>query len=148
MSKLIVARAISAHIARRAVRIATMIAVGILFFAFLITAALVYSFSPWWWFLLLPFLLLFGVFMIVRLVARIIISRIHAGRLDKSQREAIDGFVDKILQIVEARATPPWVFVAITVKDIVIHRDITTIKRLVADSAGLRRDYMELEKRF
>ncbi len=148
MTKLTVARALTARVARRAVFLATVMAAGIFGLIVLIAAGLAYFFSGWWWVLVLPFAFLLSLFLVARLLIILLIRQIHGNRMTKAQTEALDGFVDKIQQLLEARATPPPIFVAITIKDLVIHRDITTIKKLIADTAGLRRDYDALEKLF
>jgi hypothetical protein len=148
MRSITIARALTARISLRVLRLATMI-VAIVFGVWLVvTAALVYFFSPWWWLLLVPAVVLLAIVTIIRLVVRFIIGRIHGGRMSKQQAEALDGFVDKIQALLEARATPPWMFAAICIKDLLIHRDVTTIKSIIGSTTTLKRDYQELEKLF
>lgn len=148
MSKITIARALTARVGARVVRLATIIT----FIAFgvwvVITAGLVYAFTPWWWLLLLPALTLLVIFLLARLVIRFILRRIHADQLSKTQSDALDGFVDKIQALLEARATPPWVFAAICIKDLLLHRDITTVKSIISSTTSLRSDYQALEKLF
>ncbi len=148
MTKITVARALTARVARRAVRLATLMALGVFGIIVIIAAGLAYFFSPWWWLLVLPFVVLLSIFAVVRLLIMVLIRQIHGERTTKVQTDALDGFVDKIQQLLEARATPPPLFVAITIKDLLIHRDITTIKKLIADTSGLKRDYEALERLF
>lgn len=148
MPKLTVARALTARVAQRFVRIATVLVFVAFSLITLITACLAYSFSAWWWLLLIPFVAILIVFLLVRLVVVMIVRRIHSEHMTKQQRSALDEFIDKIQAIIEARGIPLPFVVAICLKDIVVHRDITTIKKLVKDTAGLRREYHELEKLF
>ena len=55
---------------------------------------------------------------------------------------------EKIQRLIEAKATPPIVFVLLSVKDLLIHRDVTTIKELIRDTASLRADYSKLRQLF
>lgn len=148
MPRLTVARALTARIAYRFVRIATIIVVVALALITLATGALVYNFSAWWWLLLLPFVVLFVLFLIVRFIVMLIVRRIHTERMTKQQRKALDEFVDKIQALIEARSIPLPFVIAICLKDVIIHKDITTIKKLIHDTAGLRSEYQKLEKLF
>jgi glycerol-3-phosphate acyltransferase PlsY len=148
MSKVTVARALTARIARRFMKIGdsiVAISAGVLF---VIIGVLAYFFSPWWWLLLLPILFIVSVYIIVRLIVAVIISRIHASKLTDDQRKALDAFIHKVQQILEARAMPIPIIVIICIKDILFHRDVTTIKKIIRDSVSLRNDYLELEKLF
>lgn len=148
MSSLSIARALTARIGLRVIRLATIIVVIVLGVWLAVTIGLVYTFSPWWWLLLTPAVLLLIFFFIVRLIVRFIILRIHGEQLSAEQSMTLDGFVDKIQALLEARATPPWMFAAICIKDLIIHRDITTIKSIINSTTTLKRDYQELEKLF
>lgn len=148
MSRLTAPRALTAHIANRFIRIATFIAVGIFLTVLLICALLAYYFSAWWWLLLVPFIPLFVLFLIARVIVKFIVRKIHAEHLRKDQKQALDEFTDKIERLIEARGTPPVFFVIISIKDLLLHRDITTIKELIKDTTSLRRDYQQLEALF
>ena len=148
MPKITVARALTAHLGKRLINLATLIALGIFGLIFILTAALVYFFSPWWWLLIIPFVFLLSIFFVVRLFVVLIIRRIHPDHMNKEQKRGLDDFSDKVQAAIEARATPLPVIVLISVKDLVFHRDITTIKKLISDTAGLRSDYANLEKLF
>jgi len=148
MSKLTVARALTAHIALRVLRAVTLAVFAIFVLIVIVCGLLAHFFSPWWWLLLIPFVGLVGVFVIILLLFAIFIAQVHSQRLTKPQRDAMDDFVDKIQQLVEARSTPLPLFALITLKDLLVHRDVTTIKRLVSDTAGLRRDFDALERLF
>ena len=148
MSKLIVARALSAYVARRMVFVATIVAVGV--FAAVIAACMLlsYFFSAWWWLLALPFALLLALFFIIRLIVAFIIGRIHSEKLSDVQRQALEKFTDKIQRLLEARATPLPIFALITMKDLVLYRDIKTVRELINDTSGLKKDYEALERMF
>jgi ABC-type multidrug transport system fused ATPase/permease subunit len=148
MPKVTVARALTARVASRVLRIATIVAGCGFFVVLLIIWALAYFFSPWWWLLLIPFVVLFTLFLFVRLLVRIVIRRVHGQHLNKTQREGLDSFIDKLQAIAEARATPWPLIIAICLKDLVFHRDITTVKQLINDTTSLRHDYKTLETLF
>lgn len=86
--------------------------------------------------------------MVIRLVVSFLIRRIHADTLRPDQKKALDELTDKLERLIEARGTPPIFFVFISIKDLLVHRDITTLKGIVQDSATLKRDYQKLEKLF
>ncbi len=148
MAKLTAARALTAHIAQRFIRLATFIALGVFVSVLLACWLLAYFFSGWWWLFIIPFVFLLFVFLVVRLIVLFLVRRIHAERLRPDQRKALNNFVSKLERLIEARGTPPIFFVFISIKDLLIHRDITTIKELIRDTASLRREYQELERLF
>lgn len=143
-----VARALSAQIARRVIRIASLIAVGVLLILFLLVWALAYFFSGWWWLLLLPWGLLAIASLAVRLVAGFITRGLYRETLSRVQRQGLDKMIEKIQRLIEAKATPPIIFVLLSVKDLLIHRDVTTVKELIRDTASLRADYSKLRELF
>jgi len=148
MPKLTAARALTAHIAKRFVRLATIIVFVIFIIAMLGSAALAHFFNGWWWLLVVPFILAFGLFLLIRIVILFFVRRIHAEQLTNQQNEALDAFTSKLERLVEARGTPPPIFVLITIKDLVLHRDITTVKELIRDTASFRSDYDKLNELF
>ena len=143
-----VARALSSRIARRIVRIASWIATGVVLVLFLLIWALAYFFSAWWWLLLVPLGLLVTIALIVRIIAGFITRGLYREPLNRQQRQGLDDMTEKIQRLIEAKATPPIVFVLLSVKDLLIHRDVTTIKELIRDTASLRADYSKLRQLF
>ena len=148
MPRLTAARALTAHIAKRFVRLATLVAFGIFGLVVVLCLVLAYFFSAWWWLLLIPFIVLLGFFLIVRLIVSFLIRRIHADTLRPDQKKALDELTGKLERLIEARGTPPIFFVFVSIKDLLLYRDITTIKGIVQDSATLKRDYQALERLF
>lgn len=148
MAQLTVARALTARLTRRVLNIATVAAILLLLVIFLVSWALAHFVSVWWWLLLMPFMSLFVVFLIVRLVVLLIVRLIHRERMTTEQKAAIDAFVDKLQALAEVRATPPWLIVAICVKDVLLYHEARTAKKLINGTAGLRRDYKALEALF
>ena len=106
MNRLTVARALTANIAQRVLRFSTLIV--LIAFGLIVagTWALAHFVNGWWWLLLIPFVILLGAFVLVRLVLQVIIRRIHAEQLSKVQKEALDDFTDKVQSLLEARSTP------------------------------------------
>jgi len=148
MSKITVMRALTARFARRFLRLADLLVAVIAIILIAGVWALAYFLSAWWWLLILPVILLLGVYMIVRIIVAVVVTRVHVGQLSKVQRTALDDFIDKVQQALEARATPPPIIAIICIKDIVVHRDLTTVRKIISETAGLRRDYQSLEKLF
>lgn len=130
------------------VKTATVIVFSLFGLILLIVGLLAYFFSALWWLVIIPFLLILSVFIVIRLVALQIIQQLYTDRLTREQKIALAAFNEKIESIVEARATPWPVFVLISVKDLVLHRDLTSIKKLLSDSTSLRSDYHALERLF
>ena len=146
--KLTAPRALTALIARRAVRFATLIAMVITLLSIAISSVLVYFFTPWWWLLAVFFILLFGVFIIIRVISMVIIRIIHPNNLTTEQTNAMNEFVDTIQELLEAKSTPLFLIALICIKDILFYRDIVTVKKTIQDTVSLRTRYAEIEKLF
>lgn len=148
MPRLTAARALTAHIARRFIKLITIVALSIFLAIFVLCALLSYFFSDWWWLLLIPFAVLLVLFLVLRMVLQFIIGKIHTQDLSRVQQQALDEFTDKLERLLEARGTPPFLFVLITLKDLLVHRDITTIRSVISDTTTLKRDYANIEQLF
>lgn len=143
-----VARALSARIAQKVVRVAGLIVLSGLIVLFLLTWTLAYFLSSWWWLLLIPIIVLAGISSVAWLIARLVAKGLYRQPLNRAQRMALDDMTDKIQRLLEARATPPVVFVMVSIKDLLLHRDVTTVKQLIRDTASLRADYVKLRQLF
>jgi hypothetical protein len=148
MAHVLFARALAAHIARRFVRIATIMALVFMTVLLLLTYALAYFSSPWWWLLLIPISLFVAIVFVVRLSLSFIIRRMYPRQLSPEQSGQLDLFVDKIQSLLEARSTPFPFIVLLCIKDLLLHRDLVTIRSIINDSTGLTHDYRKLEKLF
>lgn len=148
MPELIVARALSAFVASRYLRIASII-FTVVFLVLLVGIWLLATyFSTWYWLLAVPILIVGFIFFVIRIAIRFIIRRIYSKSFTSEQSVALESIADKIQRILEARGTPPIFIVFICIKDILFHRDITTMKQLINDTTSLKRDYVELERLF
>ncbi len=143
-----VARALSARLARRMLRLATIIVVFVLAVLFGAVWALAHFLSAWWWLLLLPLSFLFGFCLLAGVIAHLIARRLYTQKLSGEQVRALDAMADTVQRLLEARATPWPVLVLISIKDLLIRRDVTTLKELVRDTASLRSEYSKLRRLF
>lgn len=141
-------RALTALVALRAVRFATITAIVVTVMGIIVSATLAYFFTPWWWLLATLFIILFGIFLFVRIICMVIVRIIHPNNLTARQTKAMNEFVNTIQEIIEARSTPLFFVALICIKDVLVHRDIVTIKKLVKDTARLRSNYAKIEKLF
>lgn len=141
-------RALTALIARRTIHTATVIAATAACIGIIITLVLVHFFSPWWWLLALSILTLTVVFFIVRNIVLLIIRKIHPADLTKEQQLAMNTFIDNVQTTIDTGSMSTSLIVFICLKDIVLHRDIVTIKKLIQDTAGLKSEYEKIQKLF
>ena len=145
-SKIDVLRALSSVIAKRAIFFFLIIDSVFLTLSFIGICLLVYFFSPWWWLLLIIFIPLFIASGIICLLARFVASRLYPAPLSREQRQHLQEFTDKILRLLETKGMGWWWFAAQCVRDLLLYRDLTTLKGLLSDTASLKRDFTELER--
>ena len=146
--KVATARALAAYTATKSIRLISLIFSTIVIVLLIVTALLAYYISAWWLLLLIPILFFGVVFLALRFIVSRIVRLIYRHPFNQDQRAKLDAFTQKIISLLEARSTPPIFFAIITVKDILVHRDVTTLRSLIADSISLKSDFAELEKHF
>lgn len=148
MAHVVLARALTAYIAKRFITIASLVALAVFGAVFVITWLLAHFFSAWWWLLLIPLVVAAGVVLVVRLFLLFIVRRIHHDTLTTEQSDRLTLFVDKIQNLLETRSTPLPFIILLCLKDLLLHKDIVTVKSIIRDSASLTSDYKDLEKLF
>ena len=146
--KVAATRALIAYTALRALRLATLVAVLVSIILFGIIWAMAYYLSPWWWIFLLPFVVMVVAGIIVRVIIVKTIHLIHRHPFTEPQRQALENFTDKITRLAEFKDTPFPIYAFITLRDIIRHRDATTLRMTIEDSVTLKDDFLALEKHF
>lgn len=146
--KIDVLRALSAVIARRALRVAVVLAVVIAVLLFGVIWLLAAQLSTWWWLLLIIYLPLVMIGVGLGLLLRAIITRLQPRGLSHEERSALEQFADKLQRMIELRGLRWPALVMLSIKDMLLHRDLTTIRSIVRDTTSLRQDLRELEARF
>lgn len=144
-SKIDVLRALSKVIAKKAIKFFLIIAGAILALLFVGVCALVYAFSPWWWLLLIMYVPLFIISAIVYLLARVIAHGLYPSSLTHDQTVHLQEFTDKIIRLLETRGMGWWVFAGLCIRDLLLYRELHTLKGLLQDTVSLRQDFTNLE---
>ena len=148
-SKLDVIRAIAFVALRRALGIVTIILVVVFGLSFLGMWALAHFVSGWWWLLLVIWVPLLLISVGLRVIVGLLAGRfLWRNRLSDQQKSQLNAFVDKLQSLAESRGLGWPVFIFLNIKDIVLHRDFRTTKKLVTDSTSLKRDFEQLERLF
>ena len=88
-SKINAMRALAAYSARQSLRLVTLIFTSIALIVAASVIALAYVFTAWWLILLLPVMLLYLGFLILRAIANKIIVSIHRHPFTRTQREEL-----------------------------------------------------------
>jgi len=146
--KVATASAVATYIARKFLRLITIIFFAIIGLLVLGIWALAYYFSSWWWVFILPIIVVVLIFLTIRWIILRIISAIYRHPFTREQRTRLDSFNEKVTGLIESRSTPLPIFALITLRDIIRHRDATTIRKLIDDSTSLKSDFADLEKHF
>lgn len=144
--KLVVLRAISAAVAWRAlfwVSIIAGVALAILLAGIWSLAQFV---SGWWWLLLILYIPAVIVCLIVFIVTRILIRQLYRVRLSPEQKQLTKQFTDKLQHLLETRGMGWWWFTVLCVRDLVLYRELRTLKDILRDATGLKVDFAALEK--
>lgn len=145
-SKIEVIRALSYVVARRVLAVVAVITLVISILLLAGIWALAYNFSAWWWLLLFIYIPWVVVALFIYATARFIARKIYPWPLSNRQKRILKNFADKIQRLLEARGIDWWMFALQCLKDLLFHRDLTTLKELIADTTSLRRDLETLEQ--
>lgn len=146
--KVATVRALGAHLARKSLRLVTTIVIIIAIVIILAAALLAYNYTAWWWLLALPLLPLGLAYAIFYWLVCRLAAIIYRHPFSANQRQALDDFTEKIRSLLDAKSTPIPIFALITIKDILLHKDARTIRKIIDDSSSLRSDLRDLEKHF
>ncbi len=144
-SKIQVLRALSAVVARRAIALFLIIDSVILTLSIIAIWALAYFLSAWWWLLLIIYIPLVIISVLAYLVARFIASRLYPNYISKDQRQQLQAFTGKILRLLETRGMGWWAFAILCVRDLLLYRELRTLKDTLNDATSLRHDFVKLE---
>ena len=145
-SKIDVLRALSSVIAKRAIFFFLIIDSVFLTLSFIGICLLVYFFSPWWWLLLIILIPLFIASGIIYLLAVFIASRLYPAPLSCEQRQHLQEFTDKILRLLETKGIGWWWFAVLCVRDLLLYRELRTLKGILSDTTSLKQDFLNLER--
>lgn len=145
-TKLAVIRALSFVLARRVLRIASVVVAAVALLLIVLTWVLAAQLSAWWWLLLIPVgaasLVAGGLLVIARLIA----GSLYREPLSKAQSEKLRAFADKIQRLAESRGMGWWLLIFLSIKDLLLHRELRTMIELARDATSLRQDFAELER--
>ncbi len=147
-SKINAMRALAAYSARQSLRLVTLIFTSIALIVAASVIALAYVFTAWWLILLLPVMLLYLGFLILRAIANKIIVSIHRHPFTRTQREELEKFTGRLKGLADIKNTPVFIFALMTIWDTMRHRDETAIQKLVDSSKILKEDFAKLERYF
>ncbi|HPQ82635.1 MAG TPA: hypothetical protein PL191_02735 [Candidatus Saccharimonas sp.] len=112
-------RAITATVFQRVYRPVVWVVSALLVVIFVIVVLLAALYSPWWLVALLIIIPLGLVFALIATVLWIASKKLLPRSIDNTERKQITKFSDKIMRVVEVRATPFPVMAAFIAKDIV-----------------------------
>ncbi len=146
--KLTVIRAFSQYYTLRIIRLFTLIALILTITLLIVVGLLAYNFSPWWWLLAVPILAFLITFILIRSLIRYIALRVYATKLSKQEQAEIKAFIDKLSSLVDVRHIGPVMLALTSMKDLVLYRELRTIKTIIENSKTLSSDYINLESKF
>jgi len=141
-----VVRAIGVEFARRMLR--PLIIVGILTSIVLLSiGGWLAAQNAWWW--IVEAICIIGtiVFIGLVLVARIAL-RVAEPALNKTQRQSVSVFVDKLERVAENIQTPQIVILYYVIRDTIRPRPDSFIETISRDSKTLAPDFVNLRKHF
>ena len=147
MARIATFRALSRVFAGRIVRLASW--VSLLAAAALLTLIIIlaYSVNNLWLLLLIVYIPVTVIGIGIFVAAHVVLRALYPHQLTSSQKRAINAFNDKIVHLLEARAITPWMLAGITLKDLFVHRELTTLRQLLNESTSLKQDFADLEKK-
>lgn len=141
-----VARALGYVLLKDILNIVTIVGALIIGSLLALSIWLTNSVSGWWGLLVFVIVTIGIIAAGIRLLLGWLIKRLYPQPLSSQQKKKTREFIQKMQGIADVRAMGWPLFVLITIKDVIRHRDVTTIKKVVSDSSTLRGDLRELER--
>jgi MFS family permease len=139
-------RAIGTEFARRALRPLTIIGV-VAAIVLLSLGGWLTTQSAWWWLLEIVFIGGSLIFVLLIIIVNVILRGVEPP-LSKAQREAVDGFVDKLERVAESLGTPQIVIIYYVTRDTIRPRPNGFIETVSRDSKALAPDFVRLRQEF
>jgi hypothetical protein len=141
-------RAITATVFQRVYRPVVWVVSALLVVIFVIVVLLAAIYSPWWLVALLIIIPLGLVFTLIATVLWIASKKLLPRSIDRTEHKQITEFSDKIMRVVEVRATPFPVMAAFIAKDIVRGKKSSYIEGIIDDSKTLKSDFTAIKALF
>lgn len=141
-------RAITATVFQRVYRPVVWVVSTLLVVIFVIVVLLAALYSTWWLVALLIIIPLGLVFVLIATVLWIASKKLLPRSIDRAERKQITEFSDKIMRVVEVRATPFPVMAAFIAKDIVRGKKSSYIEGIIDDSKTLKSDFTAIKALF
>ena len=113
---------------------------------FICIGLLTYFFSLWWLLLLIIYIPLVTISAIVYVSARLIAHSIYPASLSREQKQHLQEFTDKILRLLETKGMGWWWFAMLCMRDLLVYRELRTVKNLLVDTTSLKNDFSNLEQ--
>lgn len=133
-------RAVASFYAKRMIKIAGWIGLGIFITLIILTWVLAYYVSSYWWLALIFILPLGFVGLMAFLIAMSLANLVYRQKLTNPQKELVKNYVDKVQSVVEATSYS-FSFILFTIaKDLLLHRNLQTLEKFIDDSTSLKRD--------
>jgi hypothetical protein len=146
MPRIATFRALSYVFAKRIVVLTGWVLLAIALLLLIGIIALGQYVSSWWLLLLVPFVLCLVLGLAILGLARFIVARLYPQPLTVAQKRSLSSFNDKIMHLIEARSIPPFMLAGIVIKDLIVHREMKTLRNLVDNSRSLKKDFAQLEE--
>ncbi len=147
-SKITVTRVIGKMMLQDVLRILTIITAvilgGLLIFAWWLTT----NVSAWWGALLAFVVICIILAGIIRQLVLWGLKQLYPTPLTAEQHDYTKEFVGKLRSIAETRSMGWPLFIVQNIKDIIMRRDLTNLKKLIGDTKSLRQDFKDLEDLF
>jgi membrane protein implicated in regulation of membrane protease activity len=144
--KINVLRALSKVVAKKAIFLYLILVSVILTLMFICIGLLTYFFSLWWLLLLIIYIPLVTISAIVYVAARLIAHGIYPAPLSRKQKQHLQEFTDKILYLLETKGMGWWWFATLCVRDLLVYRELRTLKNILLDTTSLKNDFSNLEQ--
>ena len=144
--KVRVLRALSAHIAKKAIRLFTLIDGVLLILLFAGIWVLANFLNEWWWLLLIIYIPLIIASTIIYMTASLITTALYRERLSRFQHQQLDAFSDKVIKLLELRGMNWWWFAALCIHDLLRYRNLRTLSELLDTATSLKEDFTKLEE--
>lgn len=139
-------RAIATLFARR-IFLPVAITAGVIAVILIVAMVWLITIDLWWLLLAIPVFLLILAALIVGTIVWVIIQLVTP-KQTKTQRVHVASFVDKMQRVSEIVATPKFILLFRTIKDIVVPSKAAFVKDVATDTLSLKKDFQALQDLF
>lgn len=140
-------RAVGSVYAKRQIRFGSLVVLALFIVSLILTSILAQSLSSYWWLLLIFILPMALIGLVLFFISYSLAGLLYRTTLTTTQKKLINTYIDKLNSVAEATQLS-FVYIILTIaKDLLLYRELRTLRDIIGNSADLKKDLSHLAEK-